>query len=169
MHVAAEQKDYEASIRWGEQAIELAPPDSNVEGEARLLIGEIQAEIGQYDAATAQLTKAVEILRALANDKVAALANCLLATIAAKQGRLDDAHSLLVWPQTLYAETSHRFLGIRIRLAEADIAMTDGDYEQGRRLRHEVAEDIQTLGDQSAAQYIRDLIANDPRDPANQR
>ena len=169
MHISAELKDYEASIRWGEQAIELAVPDSNVQGEARLLIGEIQAEMGLYEAAVVQLTKAVETLSALSNVQNAAQATCLLASVAAKQGRIDDARTLLVRPKALYAETSTRFLGFRIQLAEADIAMTAGDFELGRRLRNELIEQILATGDQSVANYLREMIANDPRDPLNQR
>lgn len=168
-HIAADLKDYDASIRWGEEAIELAPPDSNVLGEALLMIGEIQAEIGQYDAAVAQLTKAAETLAALSNIQNAAQATCLLATVAAKQGRIDEARTLLAGPKALLAETSNRYLGFRIRLAEADIAMTVGDFERGRSLRHELAEQILATGDQSVANYVREMIANDPRDPANQR
>ncbi len=169
MHIDAELKDYDASIRWGEEAIELAPPNSNVQGEARLLIGEIQADIGQYDAAVAQLTKAVETFDALANVQNAAQVTCLLATVAAKQGRIDDARTLLAGPKALYAETSNRYLSFRIQLAEADIAMTAGDYALGRRIRHDLIEQILATGDQSVANYIRDLIADDPRDPANRR
>jgi tetratricopeptide (TPR) repeat protein len=168
-HIAAELKDYDAAIRWGEEAIELAPPDSNVLGEARLLIGEIQAEIGQYDAAVAQLTKAVEIFDALSNVQNAAQVSCLLAAVAAKQGRIDDALLLLAGPKALYAETSVRYLGLRIQLAEADIAMTAGDFERGRRLRHDLIEQVLATGDQSLANYLREMIANDPRDPLNQQ
>ncbi|TDU87141.1 DNA-binding SARP family transcriptional activator [Kribbella voronezhensis] len=169
MHVAAELKDYDASISWGEEAIGLAPPDSNVQAEARVVLGEVQAEVEQYDAAEAQLTKAVETFSALSNDHGAAQTNSLRAAIAAKQGRLDEARSLLTQPKALYAETASRYLWLRIGLAEADIAMAAGDYAEGRRIRLQLIEEVVASGDKSVEQFIRDQLDNDPRDPANRR
>jgi DNA-binding SARP family transcriptional activator/tetratricopeptide (TPR) repeat protein len=168
-HLAGDQKDYEASLRWGTEAIGLAPRDSNVEGETRLLVGDILAEIGRYGEAEPQLRKAVEIFRLVSNRASEAQTTCLLASVAAQQGRTDEARSLLSRPRALYAEEPSLYLRFRIALAEADIAMALGDYAEGRRLRLDLVDQAIALGNKSFEQSFRDVIATDPRDPLNRK
>ncbi|MFF1823114.1 BTAD domain-containing putative transcriptional regulator [Kribbella sp. NPDC058245] len=168
VHIAAELHDYEDAVRWGEQVVELAPPSSNVQGEARLLLGEIYAEIGSYEKAEEHLTTAAATFRALSSDGNGAQVHCVLATTMARQGKTDQARALLDLAKAVNADAPSHYLRLRIGLAEADIAMTAGDFAAGRRIRRELIEVVEARGDRSSARYFRELIDTDPRDPANQ-
>ncbi|WP_405057673.1 winged helix-turn-helix domain-containing protein [Kribbella sp. NBC_01505] len=168
VHVAAELDEYDDAARWGEQAVRMAPPNSNVQGEARMLVGEIYAQIGSYPKAEEHFTAAVATFEALSSDGNVAQMRCLLASTMARQGKIDQARSMLEMPKAVYADAPAGHLRLRIAVAEADIAMATGDIAEGRRIRLEMIDVVTARGDLSSARYFRDLIDNDPRDPANQ-
>jgi len=164
---AAELRDYEDAVRWGEQTVGMAAPGSNVQGEVRLLLGEIYADIGQYEKAEEHLDLAAATFRALSAESQVGEVHCVLAATMARQGKLDRARSLLDLPRAVYAEAPAYYLRLRIGLAEAEIAMTAGDVAEGRRIRFELIDVVASYGDQWTAAYFRELIDSDPRDPAN--
>ncbi|TDD60774.1 hypothetical protein E1263_10010 [Kribbella antibiotica] len=165
--IAVELHDYEAAVRWGEQAVVLASPNSTAQAESRLLVGEIYAEVKRYEQAAEHLIAAAATARALSADDCLAQAHCLLAGVRAKQGNIADARSLMDVPRTIYVQVADPHLRIRIGLADADIAMTAGEFAEGRRIRLEVIEFVAGRGDTSVANYIQGVIDTDPRDPAN--
>ncbi|WBQ02747.1 AfsR/SARP family transcriptional regulator [Kribbella sp. CA-293567] len=168
-HLYADTHDYVTAEKWAGQAVEAGRPGSIRQGEALLMLGEIQIQIPKYDAAEANLVRAAEIFARLVSGEYVATVAGLRGSLAARQGRVGDAEALLDVVRAQHAKAPLWAHEISIATVESDVAMARGEVERGRQLRRDLIERAQATGFPSIGEYFQHLIDTDDRDPANRR
>ncbi|MFI5708511.1 BTAD domain-containing putative transcriptional regulator [Kribbella sp. NPDC051620] len=164
---SAERHDYASADRWYREVLEVVPSDTMHEIYALILSSEVLVESGQYDEAAARLTRCREVCRLLRSGFFEAQVDCLLASMAIKQGDLAEARRLLDVARTWFEKSPRVRVAVLMGAYESDLAMALGDFWTGRRIRLELIEDARQRGDRLVEHQIRYLLDNDDRDPLN--
>lgn len=113
------------------------------------------------------MTRCRELCRVLHSGFFEAHVDCLMASMAIKQGDLAEARRLLDVARAWFAKSPRVRVGLMVGAYESDLAMATGDFATGRRIRQELIEDARDRGDRLAQHQIQYILDNDDRDPAN--
>ncbi|MEU4191877.1 BTAD domain-containing putative transcriptional regulator [Kribbella sp. NPDC026611] len=152
-----DQQDYVAAQVRFEQILQLSVPGSLMEGVDLAILGEIKLELEELDEAEALLRRAADNFRAVSSYYHLAWPTSLLARLAVRRDRLEDAAEL-IGDVNAWFEDPPRAVEVHLRAAEADLAIASGNYDAGRRILLDAIAKSEARGDGQIAAALRQVL-----------